>query len=128
MLSDSCKVGNVALGLSLSISQSEIWVNLLGHPPLGKLWHYVNTRLTQTSKLPKYLFLWRWSHLLLINNQVYPTGITGLLLTLLIPTEILMAYLVFHITAIFFAVISYLIFILTGVLRGLTEWSKGCVM
>lgn len=128
MLSYSCKVGNVALGLSLSISQSEIWVNLLGHPPLGKLWHYVNTRLPQTSKLPKYLFLWRWSHLLFINNQVYPIGITGLLLTLLIPTEILMAYLVFHITAIFFAVISYLIFIPTGVLRGLTEWSKGCVM
>lgn len=76
MLSYSCKVGNVALGLSLSISQSEIWVNLLGHPPLGKLWHYVNTRLPQTSKLPKYLFLWRWSHLLFINNQVYPIGIT----------------------------------------------------
>lgn len=124
MLSDSCKVGNVALGLSLSISQSEIWVNLLGHPPLGKLWHYVNTRLPQTSKLPKYLFLWRWSHLLLINNQVYPIGITGLLLTLLIPTEILMAYLVFHITAIFFAVISYLIFIPTGVLRGSNRMVK----
>lgn len=57
MIIEACRVWDLALGfvfaVSLSITGSDFGVNLPGRPFSVKLWHYVNTQLFQTNKLPK---------------------------------------------------------------------------